>query len=402
MKILFVNCFYWPDLAGGAERSVKRLVDLHIKAGDEVSVLTTHAGSDVKIEEIDGARVFRIPPNNIYWAKQPDTPNSWKRLLWHSIDSFNPLSYRDALKVIREVTPDVVSCHNLAGLSASIWAATQKLKIPTVQVLRDYYTICPKSTMNRNGHNCEKVCGSCAMFRVPHKILANKLHAVVGCSQAVLNKHLRFGLYARVAVKEVIYNAESISPKHKDSRDPNRAFTFGYIGALTEVKGIDKMIQAFIEAEPHCNQPVRLIVAGTGPESYVNELKRSFTAKNISFIGHTKPASLFEMSDITIAPSIWDDPLPGVVFQALSHGVPVIGSNRGGIPEMVTDGYNGILYDPTNPFDLKNAMTRIANDSNLHRWLTGNTIQSSEKFLDEDRLIKEYMSVYQRVTQNAT
>ncbi len=394
MKILFVNCFYWPDLAGGAERSVKRLADLHVKAGHEVSVLTTHAGPGMKVDDIDGAKVYRIPPHNIYWAKQADQPSSWKRMLWHGLDSFNFLSYRDTSALLQRIRPDVISSQNLPGLSSSTWAAAHRLGIPLVQVLRDYYSLCPRSTMNRDGHNCQRVCSSCKVFRLPHERLSNRVSAVVGCSQAVLDKHLQHGLFADVPVKRVIYNAEHISPPGTRQSPADGPFTFGYIGALTEVKGIPPMLRAFQAAQRLSARPLRMVVAGTGPESYVRQLKADFASPDIEFIGHAQPAALYLRSDATIVASVWDDPLPGVAFQALAHGVPVIGTRRGGIPEMVQDQHNGLLYDPDQPEALQDAMNKMANEPGLHAQLVAHTVASAAPFLSESRLFEDYMSVY--------
>lgn len=399
MKILFINCFYWPDLAGGAERSVKRLADLHIKAGHDVSVLTTHAGPGIKQDEVDGARIYRLPPNNVYWAKQADQPASWKRMMWHGLDSYNMLSFQQARQIMQDIRPDVISCQNLPGLSVSAWSAAHSLGIPVIQVLRDYYTICPRSTMYRDGHNCETVCGSCGVFRLPHARLSGRLSAVVGCSKAVLDKHLQFGMYKDVPIKRVIYNAEAIQAKSTRQTSPDGPFTFGYIGALTEVKGIPQMLRAFQQAQQQSPRPLRMVVAGTGPETYVQQLKSDFASPDIEFIGHSAPEALFLRSDATIVASVWDDPLPGVAFQALAHGVPVLGTHRGGIPEMVKDAHNGLLYDPDQPDGLQQAMVRIVNEPGMHARLTTNTTPSAAPFLSEERLFKEYMSLYGEVIQ---
>lgn len=398
MKIVFANCFYWPDLAGGAERSVKRLADLHVKAGHEVSVLTTHQGSNIKEDCVDGVKVFRLPPHNLYWARQADQPVGWKRMLWHGLDSFNIQSYFAIRKLLTHIQPDIVSSQNLPGLSVSTWSAAKSLDIPVVQVLRDYYTLCPRSTMYKDGQNCATPCGACRAFRLPHRRLSNQLDAVVGCSKAVLDRHLDLGLYLQTPIKKVIYNAENIlvnAPRRL--RRPEDTFTFGYIGALTEVKGIHDMLRAFLQARKLALIPLRMVLAGTGPDSFVKRLKDDFADSSIEFLGQAEPKALFSQSDATIVASVWNDPLPATAFQALAHGVPVIGARRGGIPEMVTHDHNGLLYAPERANELQSVMLRMVNEPGLHARLASNAQASATHFLSEDRLFSEYMSVYTQI-----
>ena len=394
MKILFVNSFYSPDIAGGAERSVKRLADLHHKAGHQVSALTTHGGKAPVLDQVDGVAVHRIPVHNIYWHRQPDQPTAWKRMLWHGIDSYNPLSERSTRRVLEQVKPDIISCHNLAGLSISVWHAARQLKIPVVQVLRDYYNICPRVTCYRDGHICEGQCGSCGVFRLPHRAASNHVSAVVGCSQAVLQKHLDHGYFADVPHKRVIYNAEQTPQPLLTARANDTPFTFGYIGALTEVKGVVEMLDAILVAQSKCTRTMRMLVAGTGPDGFVARLKDKYASSTIEFLGHTTPSALFEKIDVSIVPSVWDDPLPGVVFQALAHGRPVIGAARGGIPEMVKHDMNGLLYDPSQPETLVDAILLILNNPPLVQRLAQAARPSATPFLDESRLFRDYMSLY--------
>ena len=66
-----------------------------------------------------------------------------------------------------------------------------------------------------------------------------------------------------------------------------------------------------------------------------------------------------------VTPSIWPDPLPGVVREAMSRGKPVIGSAVGGIVDMIDDGVTGLLVPPDDHIALSGAMERLIADSAL-------------------------------------
>ncbi|MBU2818033.1 glycosyltransferase family 4 protein, partial [Acidithiobacillus ferrooxidans] len=66
--------------------------------------------------------------------------------------------------------------------------------------------------------------------------------------------------------------------------------------------------------------------------------------------------------DIVVVPSLWQEPLGLVVAEALAFGKPVIASKRGGIPEMIKDGENGLLFEPNRPEDLQESLHRLGSD----------------------------------------
>jgi glycosyltransferase involved in cell wall biosynthesis len=73
-------------------------------------------------------------------------------------------------------------------------------------------------------------------------------------------------------------------------------------------------------------------------------------------------------SDIAVVPS-HIEPLGNAVLEAMSHGVPVVATRVGGIPEMVVDGETGILVEPHAPHQLAQGIARLLGDSVLTRAL---------------------------------
>lgn len=114
-----------------------------------------------------------------------------------------------------------------------------------------------------------------------------------------------------------------------------------YVGRLSAEKGIDR-IKPVLEAIPHA----RLALVGDGP--YREELETLFADLPVNFVGYlqgTDLGSAYASADAFVFPSLTET-LGLVVLEAMAAGCPVIAANAGGIPDIVTDGENGFLFDP--------------------------------------------------------
>jgi glycosyltransferase involved in cell wall biosynthesis len=398
-RILFINTLYKPYIGGGAELTLHNVATSLQARGHSVAVLTTCNKSGTNLDLIDGVQVYRAGIHNIYWQYPPREDAGWKRAIWHALDIYNPLAARDVVKVIKEFKPDIVSTQNLSGLSVSAWTACKRMGVPIVQVLHDYYSVCPKVTMFNGETNCVKRCSSCKLYRLPHNSLSRNVHTVVGVSQFVLNTHLNVGLFADAQYKRVIYNANNFPPAQGE-KDPG-FFTFGYIGALTPVKGIESLIKAFIKLSSTSSQKLRLLVAGKGKDEYVAHLKQLAKAANIEFIGYVKPESFYPQLDVSVVSSIWNEPFAGVVYEPLGYGIPVIGANRGGIPEVIRHENNGLIYDPDNNIALQNAMQKCIDEPSLMESMRKSAKDSVAHLLNQDRMIDEYEQLFLQVANTS-
>ncbi len=400
MKVLYVNSLYPPDVGGGAEIALKAMVQGFRQRGQNVAVLTTHGGAGVLREQVDGVPVYRMGNKNVYWHFPPQVRPAWQRTLWHTIDSCNlPMAYQ-AGALIDEIGPDLIVCHNLAGISAAVWARAEQRRIPIVQVLHDYYHLCPKVTMFRNDSPCAGPCGSCSMFRLPQRRASQAVSAVIGVSRAVLDTHLAHGLFANAGVKAVVHNARALpAPPERAGADAARPFTVGYIGGLTEIKGVHRLLQAFGRLAKTASRPMQLLIAGTGKDEVVAPLKREHAADNVRFLGHVNPVEFFAGLDVCVVPSLWSEPLGLVVFEAIASGVPVVGARRGGIPEMLQHEVNGLLYEPNETGALEQALQRLMDDTGLLLALRASGRASVARFLDPERMLNEYEAIYARLLQ---
>ena len=114
-----------------------------------------------------------------------------------------------------------------------------------------------------------------------------------------------------------------------------------YVGRLSAEKQIER-IRPVLEALPD----TRLALVGDGPHR--QQLEKHFDGTATTFVGYLSGeelASAYASGDAFLFPSSTET-LGLVLLEAMAAGCPVVGANRGGIPDIITDGTNGCLYEP--------------------------------------------------------
>lgn len=397
MKVLFLTM--WDDHrdGGGGQVTLKHLTGELKRQGVEPVILSTTEGRGLHQIERDGVRVWRAGLRNVYWpSTSGHRPSALTRTAWHAIDGLNFAMQSALRKVLSIERPDVASVHQINGWSPLAWRTLASAGIPAVNVLHASESLCASAIMYRAGQNCQKQCMGCGALRLPHRILSNQLSAVVGVSKFILNRHIEAGYFQNVPIRRVIHNARNIatlglSPgKHRD-RDSS-TLRFGFIGRIDEAKGIRNLLRAFRAADMPDSE---LLIAGNGKQDFVDSLWSEHSSDRVRFLGHTSQNEFFSNVDVVVVPSLWNDTLPGVVFEALAFGKPVIASRRGGIPEMVIDGQNGIIFEPDNHEELVAALQTMASDSALRARMGELAKLSAEPFIDAQAWGRKYVDLYE-------
>ncbi|HET7331974.1 glycosyltransferase family 4 protein [Dyella sp.] len=397
MKILFLNALDDPADGGGAEVTLWTLMRALTAAGHQCVLLATCDAQGMTSTDREGVRVWQAGIRNLYWPTQRTQEHTLRRVLWHAFDSYNPRMQNYLAQVLDVERPDVVSFHNLPGWSAAAWGTVRRAGIPSVQVLHDQYALCPKSAMFRAGHNCERQCLSCRLLRLPHRELSNDVSAVVGVSRFILDRHLAYGCFTRVPVRSVIHNARQSKPLGLDaSAVAHAGLRIGFIGRLDPTKGLETLIQAF---RTYGRTDAALWVAGTGKQDYQTFLQAQTADLRVRFLGRVAPRDFYPEVDIVVVPSLWNDTFPGVVFESFAFGKPVIGSRRGGIPEMIQAGQNGLLFEPNRPKELVQALRRLGDDRLLRERMSAVARTSARPFLDINGWAGQYIQLYAQLLQ---
>lgn len=403
MKVLFIHTMSAFASAGGAEVTLRCLMEALAGAGHECVLLCASKTRGVRHSEREGIRQIEVGLKNLYWPFDGNDRSALARLGWHAADAVNPLMGRIVRDVCQQEKPDVASVHNLTGWSIAAWKALQKEGVPVVQVLHDQYLLCPRGTMFKHDRNCDKQCASCALLRVAHRGSSRHVAAVVGVSRFILDRHESYGYFAGVPVKEVIHDARERAMYQQapvaDDRSRGCRTRFGFIGSITPAKGVQRLVRTFDGLNI---DDAELWVAGSLDTKYARDVSQSASSPHIRFLGRVSPSEFFAGIDVLIVPSLWRDTFPGVAMEALIFGKPVIAVNHGGSPEMIRDGYNGLLYDPGSPDGLSSCILRLSGDDELRSALAGGARESGGYYLDTEAWVERYVSTYSRAMAGFT
>ena len=201
---------------------------------------------------------------------------------------------------------------------------------------------------------------------------------------------------------EVIPNFICLKEYKMDNNDyykkrfaPNNEKVICHVSNFRKVKRIEDVIIAFEGISKEMD--VKLLLVGDGPErARLEQISRNYKfSKNIFFLGSLKSTKeVLNISDLFILPSSKES-FGLSALEAMACGVPVIASDSGGIPEVISHGKSGLLNSVGDTCQMtKNALKLLSNDSILESFKT-NAYQQAMKF-DIEVILPKYESLYEK------
>lgn len=396
MRILIVNSWYFPNMKGGAEQSTKLLAENLLNAGHQVAVLSGDGVSaQNKVEEVNGVSVYRI---------RTALTKEWhgaKKVYRKLIDLKNK-QLEDAFDdICQDFRPDVIHTNSLSGISFCLWKLAADRKIPVVHTLRDYSVCSPKGVFE-----CPE------NVKIPYKAFL-QYYAKKGCawsefvpyvtapSEFTLKALLNRGYFSN-AKSECVVNAvnvdlnevkQNIQMRKEQSRKKKVIL---YAGRLLELKGVRLLIDTFRELN---YEDVELRICGEGElEAYVKE--NASKDKRIIYCGQLSQQQLNEeylKADFVVMPSLWDEPFGRIVIEANKHGAPVLGSNRGGIPEIIRTIHGGEVFASDDKQDFKQKLVQFIEMDCYDNYYAG-IIQNIEKY-SVSQQVKNFEKIYKQLVE---
>lgn len=356
MNILIVNTFYYPNMVGGAEHSVKLLAENLVNAGHDVSVYTLDGkrkqSAVLEHETINGVYVYR--GHDVYFDREKHfhAKNYIEKVMCRLSSIQNKRIKKDLDYLMTQVKPDVVHTNGIYGISTYVWEYFHKHNVKVVYTIRDYFLFDPTARVGGTKSFLLNIYQN--YFR---RKSCRYVDIVTAPSKFTLDVFTQNG-YFRNAKKKCVVN--SIDFKFEDveqiveeklARKANIVI-FLFVGALTHNKGVDNLLEAFQLVN---SENIRLWLCGEGPlEKLVKEAQ--IQDKRICYKGQLaaeKLKTVYREADVLIAPSTWDEPFGRIIIEGNQYGLTVIGSNKAGIAEILAYMKTGEVIDP-------NCITEIA------------------------------------------
>ena len=376
MRILQVNKFLYRR--GGAEAYMEDVSELLTAAGHEVHFFGMAHPENTHLEHAEHlpseVELDPLPPGAVVRARTA------LRIMW----SREAQASMDA--VLDKVRPDLVHLHNIYHqLSPSILRPVRRRGIPAVMTLHDYKLACPTYQFLDKG----TVCMACVTggFRqaarrrckdgsftqsallatetaVHRRLDAYGAVRVFLCpSTFLLGKMQESGVYP--ARLHHLPNFASDPAGGPGDRTPDGPVVLA--ARLAHEKGVEVLVRAAALLRPGTS----VVIVGDGPQrGELEALAAEVAPGRVRFLGH-QPKSLvsdlMRSASVVVCPSTWHENQPMTIIEAFAAGRPVVGSDLGGISELVRDGVEGRLVAPGDPGALASAVDSLVGSSEWSR-----------------------------------
>jgi len=373
MKIVVFHSIYKPDYRGGAEVFVENLVQGLKMLNHEV--LLVAVGRSNRQEEIEGIKVFRIKPFNLFNFLDINKQPAWKRFFWHIIDLINDWQTWKIFKILSQEKPELVITNNLKGLGYGIPYLIKILGIKHIHIVHDMQLIHPSGLYqdNQSLNWGEKIymffCKN--LFASPFKVIFP--------SNYIKNIYNRLGFFKN-SLKVVLNNPLPYNINiRKNKKSRNKQIVFVFVGQIEEYKGIIGLLKSFTGLPGNW----KLLIAGEGKA--LDEAKKiALDFKQIIFYGHLNQNELeqkiWSQADILINPSLVAESFGMVVIEAYARGIPVLAADIGALSEIVKENQTGWLFKVGDWYDLRRRLEFIINNHQVINKLSNNCLKEAEKY----------------------
>ena len=394
MRILLANKFFY--LRGGAEKVFFQERDFLIDQNIEV---IDFAMSDANNKKSIYADYF---VSNINYQDSIGFAARLSRSLGfiHSNEAVHKIN-----KISLSQKPDIAHFHNIYHqLTPSILPALKKQGIKIVLTLHDGKLICPSCLMLNKVENCTDCKGKHFWRPIVNNCQNSISHGALLMLEAYFHKLMRSYdcvdqfiapsqfiadlVSQRIPIEKIRILHNGMNPTSLVSVEDDGYILF--FGRLSSEKGIDTLLKAHQAMQ----NPMPLLIAGTGP---LAERIATSASKNVVYVGYKESKELdaiIRRASFVVTPSECNENCSMVILEAMAQGKAVIASHIGGIPEQIENQKTGLLFETGNSTALSRKMDLLATDKEKRKRMGDRAKEKLEKEYSLTSHCHQLMEVY--------
>ena len=361
MRICIFTDSFLPYCSGGTFAVLNQALELS-RRGHEVYIFRPRVWGDSKREVLPKAIKVHDSPFSL---PVPHVPK-----LYITIPSFWSVGRK-----LLAIKPDVIHVNTEWGCGWEALMGAKWLGIPSVGTFHTFYAD-P---------------GYLQAFRLPNHAVVQRLmwryslfifsqcNTVISPSEAVRNALIARGLRSKPVLISNGMRPVSLRP-HEEIVALRAEYqlhgpTFVYVGRISPEKSLDILLRAFQHVVAHLPE-ARLVLIGNGPygpklNEIIGQLRLTSQVVQLGYVPHHDLLStnLPRLGDVFVTASKTENQ-PLSIMEAMAFGLPVVGVNARGMPELVADGVNGLLCRPDDPVDIACGMMRLVDDEALRHQMS--------------------------------
>jgi len=409
MRILMVAGFYPPSI-GGIEQHVHHLSRELEARGHHVAVATLWNRGWATFERDGGVRIYRLRGTvhraSRFVLSDPARP--------YAPPFPDPELVGGLARLVARERPEIVHGHD--WLVRSFLPLKRWSRARLVVSLHDYGLACPKWTLLFGDALCSgpglAKCALCAgrhygpakglLAAFANRLMGMAQRAIVDLylpvSQAVAAGNGLTGSHLRYRVIPNFVPDDAGTPRAGDERLPaplpsDRFLLF--VGALRRYKGVEVLLKAYAGLP---DAPPLVLIGSSWPDSPVSTGPHTLVLRNWP---HEAVMEAWRRCLLGLAPSVWPEPCPTVVMEAMACGRAVIASRIGGLPELIADGETGLLVTPGEPEALRAALRHLLDHAELRERMGQAARQRVVQF-QADSVVPRIEQAYREVLAAST
>jgi glycosyltransferase involved in cell wall biosynthesis len=387
---------------GGAEALVRMLANGLVARGHEVVVISLDPHVDLSDQAGNGFRHLRVnnEASDMYAARE--NRGALYKAYGQWVCLRNPSLLKQLEKTIRGQGFQVIHTHKVRGFPRELWPRLKEYAdAPLLHTCHDIELLSPLHTIAIRTSNPVKKALLYRWASLARKA-STSVDTVTSPSRFMLNLHRDANLF-KGARSEVIANFPDLdtssTPELLDNVGTDEPLRISYLARLVKVKGVVALCKA-VDTLVANGHKMELRIAGDGP---LLSTVRDY-ADRCDFIHYEgiveggEKSRLFDWSHVVAAPASYDETFCLVAAEAITALRPVLASDRGGLPEVVTDGVTGWIYAAGETNGLVHGLQRVLDCRGQLSGFSHRCKTEADRFLPE-RLIGAYEDSYRELQQ---